>query len=149
MQDVGFGGIQPEPGLDSTVINKYFDWHFPTAIRLGRYLQRRRGVEQHIWTTHSFLVSLYLSCPPGMGLHCPSPARQEEFCQAARDGIVTWHAFPFNAQMEMMNVELLQGAFQLTEDVDSRCGVDHKTVVSQVRLEPSAYTRLHSTVVLT
>ena len=149
MQDVGFGGISPELGLDSTVINKYFDWHFPTAIRLGRYLRRRAGSEQHIWTTHSFLVSLYLSCPPGMGLHCPTPAQQELFCEAARDGIVTWHAFPFNTQMEMMNPELLQGAFQLTEDVDLRCAVDHKTVISQVRLQSSAQTHMRNIVVST
>lgn len=69
-----------------------------------------------------------------MGLHCPAAAQQASFCQAARDGIITWHAFPFNAQIEMLNQELLQGAFQLTEDVDNRCGVDHKTVMSQVRL---------------
>jgi hypothetical protein len=137
---VGFDGIWPEMGFDNVVINKYFDWYFPTAIRLGEYLRVREVQDKHVYTTHSWLASLYLSCPSGMGLHCPSEAQKREFCEAARNGTVTWTAFPFNAQLEMMDPELLQGGFQLTEDVDDTCGVPHKTVLSQVRLSAAGIT---------
>jgi len=32
-QDVGFDGINPTPGTDFSVINKYFTEFFPQAVR--------------------------------------------------------------------------------------------------------------------
>lgn len=111
----------------------YFDWYIPTAIRMGKYFKSKEGPESHIYTMHSYIASLYMSCPSGMGLHCPSEAEQQEFCQAVKDGHISWTAFPYNAQVEMMDEETVLGALQLTHDLDHLCGVPVKTVISQVR----------------
>ena len=139
VQDIGFGGIWPELGYDDNVINMYFDWYIPTAIRMGQYFAAQGGLESHIYTMHSYIASLYMSCPPDMGLHCPSEAQQADFCQAVQDGHITWTAFPYNAQVEMMDEETILGALQLTHDLDHLCGVPVKTVISQVRPPPDTH----------
>lgn len=68
-QDIGFGGVPPELGLDDTVLNHYFSWYFPLAVRLGRWFEAAGGKEAHIYTAHAYVASLYLSCPPGAA-HC-------------------------------------------------------------------------------
>lgn len=137
MQALGFGGIEPELGYDAAVINKYFDWYFPLAVRLGRLLDSRPGPERHIYTTHSYLVSLYLACPPAMGLHCPSLERQAELREAISAGYVTWSALPYNGHVEAMDSMLLQSAVHLSKYTDAECGVPQKTVISQVRTAPA------------
>eukprot|EP00892_Ulva_mutabilis_P005410 jgi/Ulvmu1/3240/UM150_0013.1 len=129
--DIGFGGIWPELGFDDNVINMYFDWYIPTAIRMGQYFEETSGTESHVYTMHSYIASLYMSCPPGMGLHCPTASQQKEFCQAVTDGHISWTAFPHNAQMELMDEETILGALQMTHDLDHMCGVPVKTVISQ------------------
>ena len=143
LQDIGFGGIWPEPGYDNNVINMYFDWYIPTGIRMGEYFKAAEGTEAHIYTMHSYIASLYMSCPPGMGLHCPSATEQQEFCQAARDGHISWTAFPYNAQVELMDEETILGALQLTHDLDHLCGVPVKTVISQVRARAASTAPQH------
>lgn len=133
MQDLGFGGIGPEPAFDSTVINRYFDWHFPLAIELGQFFDRTPGPESHIYTSHSFLVSLYLACPPGMGLHCPSEAQVRDFQAAVSKGWITWTAQPGNMHIEMMDEFTTVSAAHLSFYVDEACGLESKTVMSQVR----------------
>lgn len=131
LQALGFGGIEPELGYDAAVVNKYFDWYLPTAVRLGRLLASRP--ERHVYTTHSYLISLYLSCPPAMGLHCPSLERQAELREAISAGDVTWTALPHNGHVEAMDSMLLQSAVHLSKYVDAECGMPYKTVISQVR----------------
>lgn len=46
-----------------------------------------------------YLVSLFLDCPPGMGLHCPGVEARAKVEAAIRSGVITWHAFPHNAQV--------------------------------------------------
>jgi hypothetical protein len=48
----------------------------------------------------AYLISLYMDCPPGMGLHCPSAKERAAVEAAIRKGIITWHAFPHNAQVQ-------------------------------------------------
>ncbi len=77
-------------------------------------------------------MSLFLDCPPGMGLHCPSGEEQKDFIAAAQRGDIIWHAFPFNAQPELFNAGLLKFAAQLTHAIDDRLGLPRKLVMSQV-----------------
>lgn len=49
--------------------------------------------------TQSWLVSLYLDCPTGMGLHCPTAPAVAAFRAAVEAGDVYWHAMPHNAQV--------------------------------------------------
>jgi hypothetical protein len=49
----------------------------------------------------AYLISLYMDCPPGMGLHCPSAEKRAAVEAAIREGVITWHAFPHNAQVHV------------------------------------------------
>lgn len=50
--DIGFGGIGDTPGWDNAVISKYFQDHFPKAIRVANALRERGGRERLVYTTH-------------------------------------------------------------------------------------------------
>ena len=52
--------------------SRYFDHYFHDSIATSQALRSRGGEEQLVFLTHSYLVYLYLDCPPNMGLHCPS-----------------------------------------------------------------------------
>jgi hypothetical protein len=132
VQEIGFGGIDPEIGYDTNVINKYFDWYLPLAVSLGQWFDGHRGEESHVYTTHSFLISLYLACPPHMGLHCPSLEQKAKFREAISKGYITWTAFPWNSHVELMDWMLLQSAVHLTKYIDDEYGLPSKTVASQV-----------------
>ncbi|DBA72016.1 TPA: hypothetical protein ACH3X2_010755 [Trebouxia sp. C0005] len=77
--DIGFDGINPTPGTDFNVINKYFTEFFPQAMDTSQTLAERGGRERLRWMTQSWLVSMFLDCPIGMDLHCPSKTEVEAF----------------------------------------------------------------------
>ena len=129
--DIGFDGIDPEVGYDFNVVNRYFDAYFPRALATAAHFRDRGGPERFVWTTHSYLVSLYLDCPAGMRLHCPDEAAQAALREGIARGDVTWHAFPHNAQAELMDPLTLAGGFQLTHDLDRRLGLPPKLTMSQ------------------
>lgn len=53
------------------------------------------------------------------------------FKEAVAKEWITWHAFPFNAEPELLTPELLALSLQLTHDLDKKFGVPPKTVMSQ------------------
>jgi len=50
------------------VINEYFTEYFPRAVAIANGLRTGGYVETFIYTTHPWLVSLYLDCPPNLVL---------------------------------------------------------------------------------
>jgi len=48
------------------IINEYFTEYFPRAIDIARGLRSGGYVETFIYTTHAWLVSLYLDCPSNL-----------------------------------------------------------------------------------
>lgn len=74
------------------IVNSYLDTFFPDAIATAHELRRNSSFlgERLVFMTYSYLVSLYLSCPPHMGLHCVSSsafglaARTAARCQKLR-----------------------------------------------------------------
>ena len=132
MQELGYGGIGPELGFTTNVINKYFDQYFPLAVRLGQWFETHSGKESHIYTTESWLVSLYLDCPLGMGLHCPSREQLAAFKQAVTAGYITWTASSINAHVEIMDMFLFQSTLHQSLYRDMQLDVPRKTVISQV-----------------
>ena len=48
----------------NNVLNEYFTKYFPLAVKVANELVAGGYVETFIYTTHPWLVSLYLDCPP-------------------------------------------------------------------------------------
>lgn len=51
---------------------------------------------------------------------------------AIREGVIYWHAFPFNAQLEMMDEPLIRSSVHMTHSLDKRFGYLPKMTLSQV-----------------
>lgn len=203
--DVGFSD------LAINVINKYFDSYFPEAITTATQLANDTSTEAGlIFTTQSWLVSLYLDCPtngfpvppgrtegadpggqaptqcncsaspaarkdcghpgispgnctakgccwdasvgphtvpwcffPGSGpakgpcaapapkLHCPTPQSQAAMRAALVAGYIVFHAFPFNAEPELLDREMFDWGLQLSKKVAENVRITAPTVMSQ------------------
>jgi hypothetical protein len=73
--DVGYNGI-PLTGFINNILNIYFHQYFPRAISIAQQMRELGGTDRFIYTTHPWLVSMYLDCPPnlnlsGIVLQCP------------------------------------------------------------------------------
>ena len=87
--DIGFARSSAD------IINLYFDHHFPLAITVGKSLRTAQGSfanKRLNFMFQSWVVSMYLDCPPNMGLHCPSASAVAAFEEAVAAGDITWHA---------------------------------------------------------
>ncbi|KAJ3064950.1 hypothetical protein HK102_008066, partial [Quaeritorhiza haematococci] len=81
--------------------------------------------------THSWLLSLFYDCPPGMGFTCPNKEEKKMVTEAIKRGDITWHALPFNGEWEYTDGPLFEFGIDLTREMDDLLGVKRKTVVSQ------------------
>ena len=65
------------------IINRYFDHHFPLAAAEGKQFRSGKLKGPHPknlnFMFQSWVVSMYLDCPTGMGLHCPTAAQVADF----------------------------------------------------------------------
>ncbi|XP_064635221.1 uncharacterized protein LOC135492603 isoform X2 [Lineus longissimus] len=124
--DVGFNNY-----LDN-VINLYFSKYFPQAVQRAAELSDGGYDETFRYTTHPWLVSMYLDCPqyihllPGDKVKCPSVDEVKVFTRAVELGIITWHAGPMNMQYEFMDEALLTHAFNFTLSLDQRFNITRK-----------------------
>jgi hypothetical protein len=89
------------------------------TILLPSYLTHllHLGPEQLIYTSHPWLIQLYLDCPPNMNLHCPNATAVKNFQEGIEQGIITWHAGPFNLQPENMDSSLFLYGLTIAEDL--------------------------------
>lgn len=117
--------------FDLNVINLYFEKHFPRAIRIANELRDQPIEDTFVYTTHCWLIALYLNCPADQGFACPSPEALSDFEKAVRQGDIVWHAFPFNAEAEMYDPELYSFALGLCQSLDDKFGLPHKITMSQ------------------
>ena len=98
--DVGFNnvGIQPNSYLSADVIDEYNRLYFPRALRSAQELRdmAANGTNPNnvtlTWTTHAWLVSLYMDCPPNMGFYCPTAQEREAVLAGIQRRDITWHA---------------------------------------------------------
>lgn len=124
--DVGFADSA------ANIVNRYFDIFFPRAILIAKTLRDINGTERLVFTTHSYLVSLYLDCPPNMGLHCPNEVLLNDFKDAVNRGDITWHAFPFNSEPEyLLKPLMVEAGFNLTHQIDDMFGRPRTITMSQ------------------
>ncbi|XP_071104844.1 uncharacterized protein [Haliotis cracherodii] len=129
--DVGYNGIFPTLGFVNNVINRYFTVYFPRAVNVSRQLRSEGYFERLVYTTHPWLVSLYLDCPPnlnlsGIVLQCPGEDAVSDFVAAAQRGDISWHAGPMNMQFEMLDTAMVEFGLQLGQDLDKRLGIVRK-----------------------
>ena len=107
----------------------FTEW-IPRAIKLGKELKAMGGAETIRWMGQSWIFDLYLNCPPNAGLTCPSSAAVSEFKQAVRAGTITWHAFPHNAELEVLSAFGLQNGINQSHALDDVFALPHKTTLS-------------------
>ena len=105
--DVGFVDTQ------AAVIKKYFEQHFPLAIRIANTL-RQTGEERYVWTTGSWLLYEYLERA--------GTEERKRMEQAIAEGDIAWHALPFTWQTELLNRSAITGAIGISKSLDRRFG---------------------------
>ena len=69
---------QPEGnpiGFIANVLNTYTAEYFPRAMALSNTLREIGSSERFVYTTHPWLVSLYVDCPPNLILVRAAPLR--------------------------------------------------------------------------
>ena len=122
--DVGFANTS------QGIINEYFTKHIPNALKTNREL-RLAGKPGLQFMAQTYYLSLYLDCPSGMGLVCPSKTEQAEVLQALKDEVITYHAFPHNAELEMASPSIVTEGIKQTHALDDLLGLPHKKTLSQ------------------
>lgn len=132
--DVGFSGGANYPellGFAHQVVDLYLNAYFPTALNTSAHFRDTNSTERFVYTTKGWLVSLMLDCPVGMGFRCPDQAAVQAFREGIVRGDISWHAFPFNTQMEFYDASMVEFALKLVQDLDETLGVPRKRVFSQ------------------
>ena len=114
-----------------TVLNEYFDDYLPAVPEIVANLSTYNISFKFM--THPWVLSLYLNCPPNMGLHCPTDQDLTIFKNAVNDQIITWYAFPFNSQMELYDESMVEfGNYLAMKHLPSQFETPHQpTVISQ------------------
>ena len=84
-----------------------------------------------IFTTHSYIVSLLLDCPPGMGFTCPTSDEHDIIRKAIQNGDIALQAFPHNSETATFNPELFDAALNLTQGLASSLDVANPLVMTQ------------------
>ena len=67
-----------------------------------------------------------------MSLHCPTLSQREYILnEGIKKGIIYWHAFPFNAQLEIYDESMTEFGLQLSRDCSHRFGAPVSNTLSQ------------------
>jgi hypothetical protein len=116
--------------------------HFPKAIATAGEFKAKQPTWRYKWMCHSWIVSMFRHCQnstvniaagPGQpsDLQCPTPDALAAFETAARDGIINWHAFPFNAEPEAYDAGMFEASLNLTFIEDEHFGLPKRMTYSQ------------------
>jgi len=126
--DIGFLETGPD------IVNLWFHTHFPRAWQLGKQFEAMgntttAGIK---FTSQSYLISLFFDCPSDyFGVICPNATLIAMVEECIAKDWITWHAFPFNGELETMDPDLIEFGLQMTHDLDKRFNKQPKTVLSQ------------------
>ena len=123
--DVGFTGLINE------VLQSYISSHFPRAAALSAAMRaacKGPKCDAFVYTTHPWLISLYLHCPAwtlaGVRLECPTQQQQADLRASLVSGDLLFHAAPFNVEWEnVMTEDMADVFFQLAKDIAAEVGV--------------------------
>jgi hypothetical protein len=134
--DVGYHIAYSASAHIIDVLQAYIDIFFPRAIAIARALRDLNGQEKLLYTSHSWLLSLYLHCPMNLTLsdktlRCPSDAAVEELKAAIQIGDIYFHAGAFNIEYEQAIVsDVIDFSFQLAFNLADELGVPRPSVLS-------------------
>ena len=161
--DIGYGGGHLHVGFVNNVLNLYFNQYFPRAIDIASQMSDYNSTTKtttnintntnsnsndtkyknnnnggFIYTTHPWLVSMYLECPKNfvlsnIELQCPNDTEISKFKDAISKGWITWHASPFNGQFEMMDDTLFESTLYMADYLDNITNnpfISHNKVIS-------------------
>ena len=139
--DVGYDGIYPKTGFINNVLNKYFEIYFPMAISLAKGIKQWNSKLSFIYTTHPWLVSLYLDCPPnmvlnGIQLSCPAQKDVDNMIKAIKSGYTAMHAGAMNLQYGIMTSDTVVASVKLAQQVYRQVGIDYMPRVLSLRDVP-------------
>ena len=129
---VGYGAF----ARINEVLQTYVDVFFPRAVAMARALRDLGGSERLLYTSHAWLLSLYLHCPAnltlsGETLRCPSAAAVEELRLAIQAGDIYFHAGAFNIEYEQaLSADVIDFSFSLARGLADELGVARPTVLS-------------------
>jgi hypothetical protein len=112
-------------------VNRWFTQHFPQAYKLGGELEALGGPWGLRFMAQSWLIYLYTHCPPNAGLACPNATALAQFETAVARGWITWHAWPFNSELDLVDAASLAFGVNLTHSLDAQFGLPAKGVLSQ------------------
>jgi hypothetical protein len=134
----------------ASVVNMYFHSYFPKAITTAAAINQPGAPKTFIYTTQAWLIDLFFDCPARLGLTCtgaepgaptpdddpgcvvcPNSTAQQAVRRAIQDGVITWHAFPHNAEPESADASLFEFGVDFVHTLDQKFGVPKKTVLSQ------------------
>eukprot|EP00035_Acanthoeca_spectabilis_P023764 m.450846 g.450846 ORF g.450846 m.450846 type:complete len:766 (+) comp20055_c0_seq1:144-2441(+) len=115
--------------ITAGVVNMYFDTYFPRAAIVGHDFNNTMGLPLK-WMTFSFLVSLFLDCPPNMGLHCPTETAVEQFKAAVKAQHIVWPALPTNAELATADEASLRFGIYMSNSTADTLGVTRPQVLS-------------------
>jgi hypothetical protein len=77
------------------------------------------------------LVHLYLNCPNNTKIECPNERELSEFKKAIEIGDISYHCFPFNSQIEILDESLLEFGLKMSHDLDIKFNFTKKIVFGQ------------------
>lgn len=137
--DVGFNGppfSKYYPAFSVNVVNYYLHNIYPNLLVTIDQLAAK-GIH-YVYTTHAWMVYLYLHCQPDLippvgnyYLECPKNVSVQKFRQAIANGHITWTAIPSNTHVEMQNSVILQLQLDFVQKLNKEFGLPNKLVVSQ------------------
>jgi hypothetical protein len=134
--DVGYHIGYSDSAHIIDVLQVYVDVFFPRAVAIARALRDLGGQERLLYTSHAWLLSLFLHCPvnltlSGETLRCPTAAAVEELRLAIQAGDVYFHAGSFNIEYEQaITSDVIDFSFQLARDLADELGVVRPSVLS-------------------
>eukprot|EP00299_Pterocystis_sp_00344_P018300 c9142_g1_i1.p1 GENE.c9142_g1_i1~~c9142_g1_i1.p1 ORF type:complete len:752 (-),score=203.29 c9142_g1_i1:11-2236(-) len=122
-------------GFASTIVGELQNYYgfYLEAAQIAQDFRDNPGKngEGLIFTTHSYVVSMLLDCPPNMGYYCPPESDKKIIREAIKRGDIALQAFPFNAETETFDRNLFEGALNLTMRLADDLGIAHPITMTQ------------------
>ena len=119
-------------------VSVYYNSFYLTAGNISDALKVRGGPEGYKYLTQSWLVDFFFDCPldfptieNGTILNCPNKTTYDSVMRYIQDGTIYWHAFPHNAQPELMDETFFVTGLNISLTLANEMGILPQQVMSQ------------------